>query len=75
MANFTDLADELLLPIVAELSTRDLTSLSLVTQRLRAVSQGELHYDVYISDTNFQLPRLIRTLVERTDLAPLVRRL
>jgi hypothetical protein len=73
MAKLTDLPDELLLPIVAELNTRDLHSLSLVTRRLRAISQGELYYDVYISNAHIQLPILIRTLVARTDLAPLVR--
>jgi hypothetical protein len=73
MAKLTDLPDELLLPIVAELNTRDLHSLSLVTRRLRAISQGELYYDVYISNAHIQLPLLIRTLVARTDLAPLVR--
>jgi hypothetical protein len=68
MAQLADCPDELLLNIAANLRSRDLKALALTARKYRGAAQEALHTHIKVgNDTT--LVNLLRTLVERPDLA------
>jgi hypothetical protein len=75
IASIHDLPDELLLPILSSLNSRELNSLSKTSRKLRGIANEALYHDVHITVSLEQLPVLMRSVVESPDLARRVRSL
>jgi hypothetical protein len=69
MAQLADCPDELLLNIAANLRSRDLKALALTARKYRGAAQEALHTHLELKSLQTPLPRLLRTLIERPDLA------
>jgi hypothetical protein len=70
MAQLSDCPDELLLNIAANLGPPDLKALASTARKYRGAAQEVLHTHVELRMPYTTLPWLLRTLVERPDLAP-----
>jgi hypothetical protein len=75
MTTLYNLPDELLLPILDDLDSQDLDSLSKTSRRFRGIAHEALHLEVIIIRPLSKIPVLIRSMVERPDLAGRVRTL
>jgi hypothetical protein len=75
MITLYNLPDELLLPILDDFDSQDLDNLSKTSRRFRGIAQEALHREVIITRPLSKIPVLIRSMVERPDLARRVRTL
>jgi hypothetical protein len=69
MTDIDKLAHELLLRILGHLESRDFDSLFKSQRELSGIAQEALHRQVYIEEPRKQILLLIRSLIERPDLA------
>lgn len=73
MARITDFPDELLIYIASYFDRSDNLALALTTRKLRGAAQEALHTRVELPFPPESLPLILRTLVQRLDLAVKVR--
>lgn len=75
MAELENLPDELLLDIALRLQPPDLKDLALTARKFRDIAQEALHTSISLRKYSQSLLELLRTLVQRPDLAKKVRSL
>lgn len=75
MGQLESLSDELLLDIALRLQPPNLKNLTLSARQFRGIAQEALHTSVSLKLTYNTLPELIRTLVQRPDVALKIRSL